>query len=344
MESTQPTSAGQQLAPVYTSVLDMIGNTPMVELSRLATGPCRLFGKLELLNPAGSIKDRIGLSMIEAAERQGKLDPNGDPRPTIVEATAGNTGIGLALVAGQRGYDLKVVMPDKMSQEKVMHLRAMGAEVILTRSDVQKGHPDYYHEVAKRLADNTPNSFYISQFENPANPAIHQEATAAEMCAQVRAATGKPVDAFVLGVGSGGTATGVGQYIKQHEPSARIILADPEGSILAPLINQGNEVQAGSWLVEGMGEDFVPTICDIEVFAEAVSVSDKDAFLAARKLLAKEGWLAGSSTGSLSPPPEPCCHPKTKHPTVAPPFRIPGANSLSKSSTPSWMINTPCPD
>ena len=339
MESTQHTSASQQLAPVYTSVLDMIGNTPMVELSRLDTGQCRLFGKLELLNPAGSIKDRIGLSMIEAAERQGKLDPNGDPKPTIVEATAGNTGIGLALVAGQRGYDLKVVMPDKMSQEKVMHLRAMGAEVILTRSDVQKGHPDYYHEVAKRLADNTPNSFYISQFENPANPAIHQQATAAEMCAQVRAATGKPVDAFVLGVGSGGTATGVGQHIKQHEPSARIILADPEGSILAPLINEGEEVQAGSWLVEGMGEDFVPAICDIEVFAEAVSVSDKDAFLAARKLLAKEGWLAGSSTGCLIHAAEVWCQRQTEPLNVVTLICDSGAKYLSKFFNDFWMID-----
>ncbi|MEM9082121.1 MAG: cysteine synthase family protein, partial [Planctomycetota bacterium] len=184
------------LAPVYSSALDMIGNTPMLELRKLDTGPCRLFAKLELMNPAGSIKDRIGLSMIEVAEADGRLDPKGSPRPTIIEATAGNTGIGLALVASQRGYALKVVMPDKMSQEKIMHLRAMGAEVVLTRSDVQQGHPEYYHQVAERLAEETPNSVYVNQFVNEANVSAHETGTGPEMWHQiVEATSGGKVDA-----------------------------------------------------------------------------------------------------------------------------------------------------
>ncbi|MEM1165250.1 MAG: pyridoxal-phosphate dependent enzyme [Planctomycetota bacterium] len=294
--SHAPTPAS---APVFRSVLDMIGNTPMLELQRLETGPCRLFGKLELLNPAGSIKDRIGLTMIVAAEADGRLDPSGEPKPTIVEATAGNTGIGLALVAAQRGYALKVVMPDKMSQEKIMHLRAMGAQVVLTRSDVVKGHPDYYHEVAKRLADDTPNAIYISQFDNPANPDAHQAGTGPEIWEQVLAATGRPVDAVVLGVGTGGTATGCARFFAAQERDVKVILADPAGSILHPLINEGRHVEPGSWLVEGMGEDFVPDNCTIEAFDEAIPVTDAEAFHAARELLAREGLLAGSSTGCL---------------------------------------------
>src|ERR1051326_6983120 len=170
-----------------TSILDQIGNTPLAELKRLDTGPCRLFVKLECQNPTGSIKDRIGLSMIEAAEREGKIKPGG----TLIEATAGNTGLGLALVAAQKGYRLLLVIPDKMSQEKIFHLKAMGAEVQLTRSDVSKGHPEYYRDLAERLASETPNSFYVNQFGNPANPRAHEETTGPEIWSQ----TGHDLDA-----------------------------------------------------------------------------------------------------------------------------------------------------
>jgi cystathionine beta-synthase len=283
------------LLPPFRGVLDMIGRTPILELTKMNAAPCRLFVKMELLNPAGSIKDRIGLSMIEGAERDGRLNPTGDPPPTIIEATAGNTGLGLALVAGQRGYKLKVVVPDKMSQEKIQHLRAMGADVILARSDVQKGHPDYYQEVAAALARNTPNSVYVNQFGNPDNTRAHYETTGPEIWEQMQG----NVDAVVLGVGSGGTLTGVGRYLREKKPDIKIILSDPAGSMLHPLVNEGKRVEATSWLVEGMGEDFVPDICDIDLPDEAIPVTDEEAFIAGRELLAKEGVLAGSSTGCL---------------------------------------------
>ena len=269
----------------------------MLELKKMDAGPCRLFVKMENQNPAGSIKDRIGLSMIEAAERDGKLDPNAKIKPTIIEATAGNTGLGLALVAGQRGYTLKVVVPDKMSEGKIQHLRAMGAEVILARSDVSKGHPDYYQDVAARLAAATPNSVFINQFSNPDNVRAHYETTAPEIWQQLEPVGG--VDAFVVGVGSGGTVSGCAKYLKERNPDVKIILADPAGSILEPLVNRGEQVEPGSWLVEGMGEDFVPEICTIDLVDEAIAVSDGESFRVARRLLRQEGILAGSSTGCL---------------------------------------------
>ena len=252
MNSARPSPTTRENAPCvppYRGVLDMIGNTPMLELARLDTGGkgVRLFGKMELMNPAGSIKDRIGLSMITAAEKDGRLDPAAKTKPTIIEATAGNTGLGLALVARQRGYTIKVVVPDKMSQEKIQHLRAMGAEVILTRSDVEKGHPEYYQDVAAALAKRTPNSMYVNQFGNPDNPRAHYETTGPEIWKQMEAVGG--IDAFVCGVGSSGTLTGVGKYLKEKNPACRIVLADPVGSILAPLVNEGKKITPGSWLV-----------------------------------------------------------------------------------------------
>src|SRR5579859_5297319 len=192
------------------SVLNTIGNTPLVELKNLDTGPCRLFVKLENQNPTGSIKDRIGLFMIEAAERAGRLQPGG----TLIEATAGNTGLGLALVAAQKGYRLVLVIPDKMSQEKIFHLRAMGAEVSLTRSDVSKGHPEYYRDVAERLARETPNSYFVNQFGNPANPQAHEETTAPEIWEQM----GRRLHAVVCGAGTGGTLAGLSHYFARRAP------------------------------------------------------------------------------------------------------------------------------
>ena len=324
---------------VYSNVLEMIGSTPMLELSQLDTGPCRLFGKMELANPAGSIKDRIGLSMIVGAEREGAIDPNADPPPTIVEATAGNTGIGLALVAAQRGYKLIVVMPDKMSQEKVQHLRAMGAQVLMTRSDVTKGHPDYYQEVAARIARDTPNSYFINQFANPHNAEAHYEGTGPEIVAQVHAATGGEVGALVCGVGSGGTLAGVAKHLKEQNPGCTVVLADPAGSILAPLVNEGKTVEPGSWLVEGMGEDFVPDICDLDLVDEAVAVSDKESFLAARELLRVEGVLSGSSTGCILHAALQFCRKQTAPMNVVTLICDSGAKYLSKMFNDYWMID-----
>ncbi|MDZ7644762.1 MAG: cysteine synthase family protein [Woeseiaceae bacterium] len=250
-----------------------------------------MFLKLELLNPAGSIKDRIGLSMIEQAERRGDLKP-GD---TIVEATAGNTGLGLALVARQKGYHLVLVLPDKMSQEKIFNLRAMGAEVVLTRSDVAKGHPEYYQDLGQSIADEK-GAYFINQFGNPDNPLAHEQTTAPEIFEQME----NDVDAIVIGVGSSGTVTGLSRYLAAHAPDVELVLADPVGSILADYINTGevHEKQAG-WLVEGIGEDFLPTISDFTRVSKAYSISDEDSFRTARLLLQTEGLLAGSSTGTL---------------------------------------------
>lgn len=274
------------------SVLDLIGGTPMVELTRLDTGPCRLFVKLESQNPGGSIKDRIGLYMVAAAERAGEIQPGG----TLVEATAGNTGIGLALVAGQKGYRLLLVIPDKMSQEKIFHLKAMGAEVVVTRSDVGKGHPEYYQDKAARLAAEIDNAFYVNQFGNPANPQAHEETTAPEIWQQMD----EDVDAVVCGVGSGGTITGLSRYFACVAPPLEMVLADPEGSVLANYVQTGRlGAEAGSWLVEGIGEDFLPPVCDLSHVRHAYSIPDAEAFSVCREVLRREGILAGTSSGTL---------------------------------------------
>jgi cystathionine beta-synthase len=275
---------------VFSNVLEMVGHTPILELSRFDAGPCRLFLKLELMNPGGSIKDRIGISMIEEAERRGDIKP-GD---TIVEATAGNTGLGLALAAAQKGYQLILVLPDKMSQEKIFNLRAMGAEVVLTRSDVGKGHPEYYQDLGQSIADEH-GAYFINQFGNPDNPLAHERTTAPEIFEQM----GGDLDAIVLGVGSSGTISGISKYLAEHAPDVDLVLADPVGSVLADYINTGELGEKGSWLVEGIGEDFIPSIADLSRVKKAYSISDADSFSTARELLKREGILAGSSTGTL---------------------------------------------
>ena len=277
----------------YANALAMIGRTPMLELHGFDTGPCRLFTKLESANPGGSIKDRIALTMIEAAERDGRLKPGG----VIVEATAGNTGLGLAQVGILKGYTLILVVPDKMAREKIQHLRGLGVDVRITRSDVGKGHPDYYQDMALRIAADTPGSVFINQFQNPANPLAHETTTGPEILHQM----GGDVDAVVCGVGSGGTLTGLGRYFAAHSPKTRMVIADPKGSILEPLINRGERVEAGSWIVEGIGEDFVPDNCDLSYVrrGDAYAVSDQESVEHARLLLSKAGVLGGSSSGTL---------------------------------------------
>lgn len=273
------------------AIISLIGNTPLVEITRMDTGPCQLFVKLENQNPTGSIKDRIALSMIEAAEREGKLQPGG----TIVEATAGNTGLGLALIAGAKGYRLILVIPDKMSQEKIAHVRALGAEVRLTRSDVTRGHPEYYQDMAARLTAEIPGAFYVNQFGNPANPLAHETTTGPEIWKQMH----HDMDAMVVGVGSGGTLTGLGRFFRKVQPKLEMILADPTGSILYEWVKTGKLEPAGSWAVEGIGEDFVPEIAEMSLVSDAFEIDDIESFAVARELLLKEGILGGSSTGTL---------------------------------------------
>jgi len=274
------------------SILSHIGNTPIYKIQSFDVGPCELFVKLENQNPGGSIKDRIGLTIIEEAEKSGELLPGG----TIIEATAGNTGIGLALVAAIKGYKLIIVMPDKMSRDKILHVKGLGAEVVLTRSDVGKGHPEYFQDLAKRMSEEIEGSFLASQFTNPANALAHKNFTAPEIWEQMD----KNIDAVVLGIGSGGTITGMGQFFKEKDPKIQMIAADPEGSVIADAVIKGSySFDGATWLVEGIGEDFIPDVLDLSLIDDAVTVSDKEAFEVARKLLKEEGILAGSSSGTL---------------------------------------------
>ncbi|MCH8173464.1 MAG: pyridoxal-phosphate dependent enzyme, partial [Proteobacteria bacterium] len=270
----------------------MIGNTPMLKVTKIDTGCCELYLKLENQNPGGSIKDRIALTMIAAAEADGRLKPGG----TLVEATAGNTGLGLALVASQKGYKLILVIPDKMSEDKIFHLKALGAECIITRSDVSKGHPEYYADMAERIAKETPGAFLVNQFGNPANPYAHETTTGPEIWEQMD----HKVDAIVAGVGSGGTVAGLAKFFNKVSPETKMILADPEGSVLAEGVKTGTLAkEVGSWVVEGIGEDYVPEVLDLKVCDDAYIIPDKEAMEVIWELLRKEGIIAGSSTGTL---------------------------------------------
>ncbi|HJL92332.1 MAG TPA: pyridoxal-phosphate dependent enzyme [Woeseiaceae bacterium] len=314
---------------VFSNILDMVGQTPMLELTNFDTGKCRLFLKLELMNPAGSIKDRIGISMIEEAEKRGDLKP-GD---TIVEATAGNTGLGLALAAAQKGYPLILVLPDKMSQEKIFNLRAMGAEVVLTRSDVAKGHPEYYQDLGETIAKEK-DAYFINQFGNPDNPLAHEHGTAPEILSQMDG----DLDAVVIGVGSSGTVTGISKYLAENAPDVDIILADPVGSILADYINEGElREKNASWLVEGIGEDFLPSISDFTRVKEAYAISDQESFSAARELLKKEGLLAGSSSGTLLAAALKYCQKQTESKKVVSFACDTGNKYLSKCFNDFWL-------
>ncbi len=313
---------------VYQNVLEMIGRTPMLQLHRLDAGPCELFLKLESMNPGGSIKDRIGLSMIEEAERRGDLKP-GD---TIVEATAGNTGLGLALVAAQKGYRMILVLPDKMSQEKIFNLRALGAEVVLTRSDVGKGHPEYYQDLGASIAKSN-GAYFINQFGNPDNPKAHEETTGPEIWQQMS----QQLDAIVVGVGSSGTLGGLAAYFKKHAPQVEIVIADPQGSIVADYVKTGNVGEKSSWLVEGIGEDFIPTIADFSLTRQAYSIPDSESFSVARELLQKEGILAGSSTGTLLAAALRYCREQTTPKRVVTLAADTGTRYLSKLFNDFWM-------
>lgn len=311
------------------TVLDLIGNTPLLKARYL--GKCELFLKLENHNPGGSIKDRIALSMIAAAEREGKIRQGS----TLVEATAGNTGLGLALVAAQKGYKMILVIPDKMSQEKISHLKALGAEIVVTRSDVEKGHPEYYQDLAERIARETPDSFYINQFANPANPAAHEQTTAPEIWEQME----RRVDAVVCGVGSGGTITGLSRYFSRVSPKTEFILADPAGSVLAGYVRTKKLGKAGSWLVEGIGEDFIPPIADLSRVSKAYTIGDEESFSTARELLRSEGVLAGSSSGTLAAAALRYCRESSAPKRVVTFVADSGNKYLSKMFNDFWMAD-----
>ncbi len=313
---------------VRRGVLALIGETPLVRLESLDTGPCELWVKLENQNPGGSIKDRIGLAMIEAAEARGDIPAGG----TLVEATAGNTGLGLALVAARKGYRLVLIIPDKMSQEKIFHLRALGAEVRLTRSDVAKGHPDYYQDLAQRVAGEL-GAYYVNQFGNPANPLAHETTTGPEIYRQMSG----ELDAVVCGVGSGGTLTGLSRYFAKAAPDVEMVLADPAGSVLAGYVETGKIGTAGSWLVEGIGEDFIPPICDLSRVRTAFTIPDEESLLTARALLREEGILAGSSSGTLVAAALRYCRAQTTRKRVVTLICDSGNKYLSKMFNDFWM-------
>lgn len=314
------------------AIFSLIGNTPLVQVTRMDTGPCQLFLKLESQNPGGSIKDRIGRAMIEQAELDGSLQPGG----TVVEATAGNTGLGLALVARIKGYRVVLVVPDKMASEKILHLKALGAEIHLTRSDVGKGHPEYYQDVAARLARDIPGAWFADQFNNPANPRAHETTTGPELWEQ----TSHELDAIVVGVGSSGTLTGLSNYFARVQPDLDFVLADPKGSILADYINTGHLArEAGSWAVEGIGEDFIPGIADLSRVRGAYTITDEESFGTARALLQHEGILAGSSTGTLLAAALKYCRAQTTPKRVATFVCDTGTRYLTKVYSDGWMVD-----
>jgi cystathionine beta-synthase len=278
---------------IYSNILETIGNTPMVLLNRvIGKSIHKYYAKVEYFNPAGSIKDRIGLAMIEAAEKRGEVKPGG----TIVEATAGNTGMALAMAAAVKGYKCIFVLPEKMSSEKRSMLRAYGARVVITKNGVEPEDPMSHYSVAKRIAESTPNSLYTSQYHNPDNYDVHFQVTGPEIWKQMNG----DIDAIVAGVGTGGTLSGTGKYLKSQNKNIKIVCADPVGSILADLFFHGKVVDpVVPWKVEGVGEDMLPNNCHLKEYDDFIKVNDREAFSMTRRLVLEEGICVGPSSALI---------------------------------------------
>ncbi len=278
-------------AQIHSNILGTLGHTPLVKLHTVARGiEASLVAKVEYFNPGGSVKDRIGLAIIEDYERSGQLKPGG----TIVEATSGNTGVGLAIAAAIKGYKTVFVMPDKQSIDKVQLLRAYGARVVITPTAVEPDDPRSYYSVARRIVAETPNSVLANQYHNPINPQVHYRTTGPEIWQQ----TAGRIDVFVAGMGTGGTISGVGRYLKEQNPSIKIVGVDPLGSILYDVFHTGQASEAFSYRIEGIGEDFIPSIYDMSVIDDVIRVEDRESLLMARRLVREEGIFCGGSSGS----------------------------------------------
>jgi cystathionine beta-synthase len=314
---------------VHKTILDAIGNTPLVRLNKVSQGlKPTILAKLENLNPGGSVKDRIGVAMIEEAERKGLLKPGG----TIIEPTSGNTGVGLAMVAAVRGYKMIFVMPDKMSEEKRAILRAYGAKVVVTPTNVPPESAEHYTKVAERLARETPHAYMPNQYENRANPDAHYRTTGPEIWRQTE---GK-IDVFVCGMGTGGTITGIGRYLKERKKGLKVVGADPEGSIFYPRFHRQKE-QPHQYKVEGIGEDFMPGTLDMSIVDDVMQISDTDAFQMARRLAQEEGIIVGGSGGTAVQAALRVAEHLDERKTIVTLLPDTGRNYLSKLFSDKWM-------